>query len=349
MNKDELELLRKVFTSTTKEVNEAERTIRVVISTKNPDRSKDVVFPEGMDIEKFLTNPVVAEFHQYSVPAIANATTIEKFSDRVEAVVKFFEPGTYDRSDLFWKLYSTRKMQAWSIGFIPKQYTINEFGGYDFTETELLEFSAVLVPDNAEALTYAKSIGANVDEMLAKQKEVTDATAEVEANLPEPEAKPEETTAEVEETAGGEAPVEPEKPADEPTPEPDESKSAQIVVAKDVDEVVSLANVADYLQFLIRMFGSHEVDEKVIAKLIEALKAIMAAIKDEAEFGKKSFTITVAEKTADIEAQYLPAVEPEKKDEAKQLIVAMAKELKPAVSSINKFLHSMREFNNSAK
>ena len=333
---DEVKLLRKVFSATVKEINEADRTMRVIISTANPDRSKDVVMPEGMDISKYMTNPVVSEFHDYHAPAIANGVDILKFSDRVEAVVKFFEEGTYDRSDLFWKLYSTGKMRAWSIGFIPKTYTINEQGGYDFSETELLEFAAVLVPDNSEALTYAKELGMDTDKILAKVKEVTDASETAEGELPKP-ADP--------------APVTDPAPVDDPT------KTAAPAVTKDVDEVVSLANVADYLQFLIRAFGRAEVDEKVIGKLIDALKVIMEAIRDEAEIGKKSFTITAAEKTADIDPEYQPKDEPvvtdppadePKEDTGKALIMAMAKELKPAVSSMNKFFHALKEYNNSA-
>lgn len=342
---DEVKLLRKVFSATVKEINEADRTMRVIISTSNPDRSKDVVMPEGMDISKYMTNPVVSEFHDYHAPAIANGIEIAKFSDRVEAVVKFFEEGVYDRSDLFWKLYSTGKMRAWSIGFIPKTYTINEQGGYDFSETELLEFAAVLVPDNSEALTYAKELGMDTDKILAKVKEVADASEVVEGDLPKP-AEPETPATPTE----GEVP-----PVVEPVVDP--TKTVAPAVTKDVDEVVSLANVADYLQFLIRAFGRAEVDEKVIGKLIDALKVIMEAIRDEAEIGKKGFTITAAEKTADIDPEFQPeTTEPEKPEppvapkdaEAKALIMAMAKELKPAVSSMNKFFHALKEYNNSA-
>lgn len=350
MDKDQVKLLRKVFAATVKDINEADRTMRVVISTVNPDRSKDVVFPAGMDISKFMANPVVSEFHDYHAPAIANGMDIAKFDDRVEATVKFFEPGTYERSDLFWKLYSTQKMRAWSIGFIPKTYTINEMGGYDFTETELLEFAAVLVPDNPEALSYAKELGMDTDKALAKVKEVSEATDATEGALEKP-ADPAPQDPPAADPAPATDPKE-----DDPKPEDEAAKAAAAAAAvtKDVDEVVSLADVAGYLQFLIRAFGRNEVDEKVIAKLIDALKVIMEAIKSEAEVGKKTFNMPKAEKTADIDPEYQPKdpeppADPEPpKDEAKQLIVAMAKELKPAVSSINKFLHAMRELNQSA-
>lgn len=338
---DEVKLLRKVFSATVKDINEADRTMRVIISTANPDRSKDVVLPEGMDISRYMANPVVSEFHDYHAPAIANGIEIQKFSDRVEAVVKFFEEGTYDRSDLFWKLYSTGKMRAWSIGFIPKTYTINSLGGYDFSETELLEFAAVLVPDNSEALSYAKELGMDTEKILAKVKEVSDASEANETELPKPTEAPV-------------APVEGEVPAGDAVVDP--TKTAAPAVTKDVDEVVSLANVADYLQFLIRMFGQHEVDAKVIEHLIAALKGIMEAIKVEAEIGKKEFTITAVEKTADIDPEYQPKdpapveppADPAPEEKGMELIKAMAKELKPAVSSMNKFFHAMRELNNSA-
>jgi hypothetical protein len=349
----------KAFASQIKTVNEADRTMRVVISTVNPDRSKDRVFPRGADITDYLTNPVVAEFHDYDEPAIANGVQIEIYDDRIEAVVKFFEPGVYDRSDLFWNLYSTGKQRAWSIGFDPVDYTINELGGYDFKTWKLLEFSAVLIGANAEALSYMKSLGADPDKMLATQKTLDESAEKLEAELPKPNKTPADTTRGEAPVSEGEPKTEDETPKD--TSSEGENKGIAIpVVSKDVDQVVCLADIAGYLQYIIRSFGRDEVDANVIAKLIDALTAVMEAIKTESTIGTKSFTISHAEKTADIDPEYQPKppadkAEGEEADETKTIaskfIIEMAKtakDLKPAAKAINSFLHAMREISQSA-
>jgi hypothetical protein len=157
----------------------------------------------------------------------------------------------------------------------------------------------------------------------------------------------------------GEPKTEDETPKD--TSSEGENKGIAIpVVSKDVDQVVCLADIAGYLQYIIRSFGRDEVDANVIAKLIDALTAVMEAIKTESTIGTKSFTISHAEKTADIDPEYQPKppadkAEGEEADETKTIaskfIIEMAKtakDLKPAAKAINSFLHAMREISQSA-
>lgn len=164
--------IRQTFKDVTTKQSDDDRTLVVTISTKNEDRSKDVVYPDGADLTNYLKNPVVALNHNYQGLPIAKTEQIEIKEDRIMARVKFPKPGIHALSDTVYELYKDGFLNAWSIGFIPKEYEPNEQGGNDFTKWELLEYSAVLVPDNPEALTMLRSKGYDLDDK-GKIKRVT--------------------------------------------------------------------------------------------------------------------------------------------------------------------------------
>lgn len=161
----------------------------VTISTSNPDRSNDVVDPQGADLTSYLKNPVVALNHNYQGLPIAKTEQIEVKEDRIMAKVVFPKRGVYPLADTVHDLYQDGFMNAWSIGFIPKEFEPNDQGGKDFTKWELLEYSAVLVPDNPEALTMLRSKGFDVDgkgeiktirEIKSEVKRIDEETKDVE-------------------------------------------------------------------------------------------------------------------------------------------------------------------------
>lgn len=161
------QLITKVFQSVeTKEINEETRTLIVRISTSTPDRSNDEMIPTGCDISKYMTNPVVAAFHNYNKPPIAKTTEIQFDESGVIAKLEFVPAGVSPEADMLWEMYKGGYMNAWSVGFIPVEWTQKADRGYIFTKWELLEYSAVLVPDNAEALTIMRGKGLNPDEVM---------------------------------------------------------------------------------------------------------------------------------------------------------------------------------------
>ena len=135
------------------------RSLTVTISTKNPDRSRDVVMPRGVKMDNYLKNPVVAFAHDYRGLAIAKTEGLDIMDDRIVATVLFPDEGVYPLADQIYGLYKGGFMNAWSIGFMPLKALDLENGGKQFDEWELLEFSAVLVGDNPEALTMLRSKG----------------------------------------------------------------------------------------------------------------------------------------------------------------------------------------------
>ena len=155
-------IIRKTYQDTETKAGSEDRTLMVKITTSNPDRSSDVVIPQGAVLDNYQRNPVVALNHKYDGLAIAKTEQLDITSDGILAKVKFPEPGVYGLADTVFELYKGGFMNAWSIGFIPIESSDRDGGGREFKKWELLEYSAVLVPDNPEALTMLRSKGIQV-------------------------------------------------------------------------------------------------------------------------------------------------------------------------------------------
>lgn len=261
-------IIRKIYNaSETKAVEDSNRTLIVRISTVGEDRSGDIVIPKGAVLDNYLKNAVVAQFHDYSKPAIARAVELEVNDSDILAKIEFPPEGDYEQADILYRLYKGGFMNAWSIGFIPKEYDNSPSGGYMYTKWELLEFSAVLVPDNPEALTLAKSNGINIK---AVEKGVL---------------KTEEMIKKLEEQNNTEETLEvPEEQEEKP-------KEIKIMEKKDVGEVVSLADVISYLDLISYWFKENGVKEEVITMLNQAMEILMNALKEEATIGQKGVLI----------------------------------------------------------
>jgi len=137
--------------------------IRSVITTADPDRVGDVVVPRGLkNAEEFLLNPVVLWAHnRTAVPPIGVCEWLDVQPNRVVAETRFAE-GVPFAEDVF-RLYEQKVLRAWSIGFVPRTAVrIPGPGGRPalrFDEWELLEYSAVPIPENPGALTVALQKG----------------------------------------------------------------------------------------------------------------------------------------------------------------------------------------------
>ena len=119
------------FVASTK-VTKKNRSLVVTISTKNPDRSRDVVMPVGMKTDNYMKNPVVAFGHDYRGLAIARTKNLSVSEDRIVADVEFPEEGVYPFADQVYRLYRDGFMNAWSIGFMPIKALDLESGGRQF-------------------------------------------------------------------------------------------------------------------------------------------------------------------------------------------------------------------------
>jgi outer membrane biosynthesis protein TonB len=260
-----------------RKVDEENLRITHTVNTKTLDRYDTVVLPKGVNAEKFLKNSVVLWLHNSdeTLPKIPIGRCVE-LDVREDEIVATTE---FNRNDPLavkvFQAYRDGFLHAWSIGFIPKGYKrvdeenmedINKKYGLSITkedlarasfwglyliyEWELLEYSAVPVPGNPDALSYDADKAEFTRELVTrglveegevrninfrdllkkKEKRAEGEGAEGQAaEVPAPAAEetPAETPAEEEapaETPSEEAPAPApaEAPAEEATPAPAE-------------------------------------------------------------------------------------------------------------------------------
>jgi phage head maturation protease len=151
-------------------------TVVSVISTADPDRAGDVVVPAGLrNVDEYLRNPVVLWAHnRFTLPPIGTCRRLEVQADRIVAETKFAQ-GVPLAEDLF-RLYEQGVLRGWSIGFMPlKAHLLPEPAGeaprpsrrgLRVEEWDLLEYSAVPIPENPGALTVAIQKGVVHDGLL---------------------------------------------------------------------------------------------------------------------------------------------------------------------------------------
>jgi hypothetical protein len=141
-------------------IDSSKMLVRAVISTNTPDRAGDVMIPAGLrNADEFHRNPVVLWAHQRSLPPIGTCERLTIEPDRVIAETKFSASSPF-AADVF-RLYAEGVLRGWSVGFVPtKVFPIpptrdQPAGGVCYPEWDLLEYSAVPVPENPQALTLA--------------------------------------------------------------------------------------------------------------------------------------------------------------------------------------------------
>jgi HK97 family phage prohead protease len=141
--------------------DDASRIVTCICSTATPDRIGDVVVQSGIDLTRYRSNPVVLWGHDSDMP-VARAPTIGVQDGVLRATAQFPPAGADADSDWVYGKIKNRLINAVSIGFIPKSWEPvdpkSPWDGYRFDESELLEFSFVSLPMNAEALIVGRSL-----------------------------------------------------------------------------------------------------------------------------------------------------------------------------------------------
>lgn len=187
--------LDKQFVAEEIKVDSDERTVTAIISTGSVDRDGEVLVPKGANLEPFLKNSVVLWAHDYSGPPIGKALWVTKIGGKIKAKVEFAET---EFAEEIYQLYKGGFLKAFSVGLIvknrhsPTPEEIKKKPAWAeawniVDEWEMLEFSAVPVPANAEALATA---------VKTKGIELSDDTKDalgIEDDEPAHYAEPEET------------------------------------------------------------------------------------------------------------------------------------------------------------
>ena len=142
------------------------------ISSENKDRMGDIVRIDGLKTKNFRKKPGVLYGHNYSgldpVPVIGGNVGFKKEKPILWAGTKFLDERAVSPklSDLVSDLIVLNNLGlvGWSIGFkaLKVEKITDKEGkwiGYDFVESELLEYSNVIIPANQDAVNNAISKG----------------------------------------------------------------------------------------------------------------------------------------------------------------------------------------------
>jgi len=125
-------------------------TFKVIVSTDTKDRQGEIVNQEGWDLSAYTKNPVVLWAHKYDQLPIGMCTAIKTENGQLVAEGKFAPADANPFAQQVRKLYDLGMLNAVSVGFIPTE--MDEKDQTKTSKQEMLEFSFVPVPANAEAL-----------------------------------------------------------------------------------------------------------------------------------------------------------------------------------------------------
>jgi HK97 family phage prohead protease len=159
--------LRKSFESECRAIDQEARAVDFIISTASVDRMGDTVSVDGWKLDSYRKNPVVLWAHDASMLPIAKATNIRVEDGKLKARAEFLPREISGMSYAVFEMIKGGFLNATSVGFAPIRYAFSEAAdrkfGIDFLEQELLEFSVVPIPANAEALVQARSAGIDIE------------------------------------------------------------------------------------------------------------------------------------------------------------------------------------------
>lgn len=154
-----------------------ERRVLFTISAEVKDRDGDILRAEGVDLTNYEKNKVFLGFHNTRDFPLGKVEKVWVEPKKVKAIVYFptldelssnpeYASEKAKLIDFCYFCYKNGMLNAVSVGFIPLEWTETK-DGYDITKWELLEFSAVAVPANQDAIAEAvKSFG--LDESVVK-------------------------------------------------------------------------------------------------------------------------------------------------------------------------------------
>ncbi len=152
-------LIYKDYVGEIKEVNEKDGTVTAFVSTNSIDRQGEVLDPQGADLSNYRKNPVVLWAHDYATPPIGRALWAKKSGNGILSKMEF---APTDFAQEIKALYAGGYMNSFSVGFIPKTWVDGKSAKEPsriYTGWEMLEYSAVPVPANPDAVSLAISKG----------------------------------------------------------------------------------------------------------------------------------------------------------------------------------------------
>jgi uncharacterized protein len=140
-------IIHKQFNVTIEAIDD--KKLRAIVNSGQEDRHGEILDMKGLDIKKYMTNPVIAYSHDYQKMSVGRTEKLTKTHDG--QLVADFTFATdidgYDVPKILDQLYRKKYQFAFSIGFIPF-----EMKGNLYTKSEMIEFSPVLIGADSQAL-----------------------------------------------------------------------------------------------------------------------------------------------------------------------------------------------------
>ncbi len=129
----------------------------MLVSTPDADRDGDRLMAEGADLVSFRRNPVLMWSHSYSEIPIGRVEQITVAPGRgLAAKWRWLEQDPF--ADRVKNAWTQNVINAASVGFMPKEWKPNDFGGQDILAWDLLEISLCAVPANPFATRVLKDL-----------------------------------------------------------------------------------------------------------------------------------------------------------------------------------------------
>lgn len=141
--------------------------LSMTISTADLDRDGDTIAVEGWELGDYKKNPVVLFAHSHSDPPVGKSVKIWTEEGKLRSQTRFTPHDLNPFGHMIGRLYEEGYMRATSVGFLPLEWEEAKdrrsegpfFMPMDFKRQTLLEYSAVPVPANPNALADAKAKG----------------------------------------------------------------------------------------------------------------------------------------------------------------------------------------------
>lgn len=144
---DEQGMIYKQFNCTVKAVDKTH--LQAIVNSGQQDRHGTILDMAGLDIKRYMTNPVLAYSHDYSKMSVGRTEKLTKTRDGqlIADFVFATDVDGYDTPKILDQLYRKKYQFAFSIGFIAKEMADNRY-----TKSEMIEFSPVLIGADSQAL-----------------------------------------------------------------------------------------------------------------------------------------------------------------------------------------------------
>ena len=154
------------------------RCARFVASTGGTKRDGHRIYNEGWKLHNFLQNPMFCWSHEWDKLPLGHHLNafIDGHGEDARLIIdsQFADAEDCDFADKVYRFYVKRHLRSGSVGFTPLKWrerrSAGQFEGLDYLENELLEFSAVGIPADPDALAVVvRECGADLDRFVRRR------------------------------------------------------------------------------------------------------------------------------------------------------------------------------------